>query len=108
MRMAWSVCQLVDFAGQVFLPVTETKVIPIGEPTRGDVVVFRYPRDLRQDYIKRVVGLPGDVIEYRNKVLKVNGEFVTAVHDGVFVGVGSGREMTGAEVFTIAAADSIM
>src|SRR5579863_7234305 len=42
------------------LPVLHAKVIPIGEPKRGDVVVFRYPGDTSEDYIKRIVGLPGD------------------------------------------------
>jgi signal peptidase I len=84
------------FSYGIRLPVTETKVIPLGEPERGDVVVFRYPVDPRQDYIKRVIALPGDVVEYRNKVLSVNGERVPATPEGSFVGVGSGREMTGA------------
>ncbi len=55
------------------LPVVDKKVIELGVPERGDVVVFRYPLDLSSDYIKRVVGIPGDVVEYRNKQLKVNG-----------------------------------
>lgn len=55
------------------LPVTNTKIIPVGSPERGDVVVFKYPMDMQVDYIKRVVGLPGDTVEYRDKVLYVNG-----------------------------------
>lgn len=55
------------------LPVANTKIVPIGEPKRGDVVVFHYPMNESIDYIKRVVGVPGDKIEYRNKVLYVNG-----------------------------------
>lgn len=55
------------------LPVANTKVLEIGAPKRGDVIVFRYPVDTSIDYIKRVVGVPGDTIEYRNKVLYVNG-----------------------------------
>jgi signal peptidase I len=58
------------------LPVLDRKVVAVGQPARGDVVVFRFPPDPRQDYIKRVVGLPGDVIEYRGKALTVNGERV--------------------------------
>ena len=50
------------------LPVLNTKIVPIGEPERGDVIVFRYPADEKIDYIKRVVGLPGDKIEYINKL----------------------------------------
>lgn len=55
------------------LPVTNTKIVPVGSPERGDVVVFKYPMDTQVDYIKRVVGLPGDTVEYRDKVLYVNG-----------------------------------
>lgn len=56
------------------LPVLGTKVIPVGDPQRGDVVVFKYPKQPTVNYIKRVVGLPGDHIEYVGKVLYVNGE----------------------------------
>jgi signal peptidase I len=56
------------------LPIIEQKIIPIHDPKRGDVVVFRYPLNPSQDFIKRVVGLPGDVVEYRDKKLTVNGK----------------------------------
>ncbi|MDJ0939258.1 MAG: signal peptidase I [Woeseiaceae bacterium] len=56
------------------LPVTETKVIETGEPERGDVVVFRLPNDPNKNYIKRVVGLPGDVVVYDRHRLTVNGQ----------------------------------
>ncbi|MGI4812106.1 MAG: signal peptidase I, partial [Janthinobacterium lividum] len=49
------------------LPVIDKKIIPLGSPKRGDVVVFRYPKDETVDYIKRVVGLPGDTVAYENK-----------------------------------------
>src|SRR5690554_2945847 len=62
------------FSYGIRLPVTHTKIIDVSEPERGDVVVFRYPLDENQDYIKRVIGLPGDLIEYRAKRLYVNGE----------------------------------
>lgn len=52
-------------------PVARYKFIENGAPERGDVVVFKYPENTRIDYIKRVVGLPGDVIEYRNKQIFV-------------------------------------
>ena len=55
------------------LPITHTKIMDINEPKRGDVVVFRYPPDPTQNYIKRLIGLPGDVIEYRRQTLYVNG-----------------------------------
>ncbi|WP_100656353.1 signal peptidase I [Alteromonas flava] len=48
-------------------PVARHKFLETGKPERGDVVVFKYPEDTRIDYIKRVVGMPGDTIEYRNK-----------------------------------------
>ncbi len=58
------------------LPVTETKIIETGEPRRGDVVVFRLPSDPSVNYIKRVVGLPGDTVVYERHRLTINGETV--------------------------------
>ena len=55
------------------LPVLGTKIISLNDPKRGDVVVFKYPRNPSLDYIKRVVGVPGDKVVYRNKRLTVNG-----------------------------------
>jgi signal peptidase I len=60
------------------MPVFHTQLISTGQPDRGDVIVFRYPPDETKDYIKRVVGLPGDVVEYENKVLSINGKAVNA------------------------------
>jgi len=54
------------------LPVVDKKIVEVGHPKRGDVVVFRYPVDPGVDYIKRVIGVPGDVVQYRNKVLSIN------------------------------------
>lgn len=62
------------FSYGVRLPILRTKIMDTWEPKRGDVVVFRYPVNPDQNYIKRLIGLPGDVIEYRNKELFVNGE----------------------------------
>lgn len=62
------------FTYGVRLPVINTKVIEIGKPQRGDVMVFRYPEDPSLDYIKRVIGVPGDKIAYQNKRLTINGE----------------------------------
>ena len=56
------------------LPVWEKKVISISNPKTGDIVVFRWPPDPSFDYIKRVIGVPGDKIAYRNKVLYINGQ----------------------------------
>lgn len=66
------------------LPVIDKKVIDVSTPSRGDVMVFRYPVDPSVDYIKRVVGLPGDVVQYQNKVLSINGQEVKHVRDGDF------------------------
>ncbi|ONF42842.1 signal peptidase I [Marinobacter lutaoensis] len=56
------------------LPVLGTKIVDVGEPQRGDVMVFRYPEDGETNYIKRVIGLPGDHIRYRDKQLFINGK----------------------------------
>ena len=61
------------FTYGVRLPVINRKIVELGSPERGDVMVFRYPEDPSLDYIKRVVGLPGDRLEYRNKRLTING-----------------------------------
>ncbi len=58
------------------LPVTEKKVIETGAPERGDVVVFRLPSNPKINYIKRVVGLPGDVVAYDGSRLTINGELM--------------------------------
>ena len=59
------------------LPVINKKIIANHDPQRGDVMVFHYPIDPRVDYIKRVVGLPGDEISYLNKQLRINGQPVS-------------------------------
>jgi signal peptidase I len=51
------------------LPIVNKKIIQINDPQRGDVMVFKYPKDMSQDYIKRVIGVPGDKITYENKRL---------------------------------------
>jgi signal peptidase I len=58
------------------LPVINRKIIERNDPQRGDVMVFRYPKNPSIDYIKRVVGVPGDEVVYRNKLLYVNGALV--------------------------------
>jgi signal peptidase I len=58
------------------LPVLNTKVMDNHEPQRGDVMVFRYPPQPNLDYIKRVVGIPGDEVSYLNKQLRINGQLI--------------------------------
>ncbi|MBI3479618.1 MAG: signal peptidase I [Nitrosomonadales bacterium] len=61
------------FTYGVRLPVINQKIVQLSDPQRGDVMVFRYPENPSLDYIKRVVGLPGDTVEYRSKHLWING-----------------------------------
>jgi len=86
------------YAYGIRLPVLNRKVLDIGEPRRGDVMVFRFPKDPSVDYIKRVVGVPGDHIIYRNKTLTINGEKVAQIPQGTYIGMGSGLSMSGASV----------
>jgi len=91
------------FSYGVRLPVLNTKIIDLGKPVRGDVVVFKYPgrgpTDPKrgEDYIKRVIGIPGDTIEYKDKTLYVNGEVIPQIDPDVYVGTQSGANMTGTE-----------
>jgi signal peptidase I len=80
------------------LPVTRQLIVPTGLPQRGEVAVFRYPENPREDYIKRVVGLPGDRVAFYNKTLYVNDEPVPQQEIGTYRGSGSGAMMTGARL----------
>lgn len=62
------------FTYGIRLPVINKKIIDMNQPQRGDVMVFRYPADPSLDYIKRVVGVPGDTVAYQNKRLTINGQ----------------------------------
>jgi len=62
------------FAYGLRLPVTNKKIISINNPKTGDIAVFRWPPNPGFDYIKRVIGQPGDHVEYRDKVLYINGK----------------------------------
>ena len=66
------------------IPLVRSTLIPVGTPKRGDIVVFIYPEDRSKDFIKRLVGLPGDVIEIRNKNILLNGLPWSDTH-GVYV-----------------------
>ncbi|VAX09928.1 Signal peptidase I [hydrothermal vent metagenome] len=83
------------YAYGVRLPVINTKVIEAGSPERGDVAVFRFPLDPSIDYIKRVVGVPGDQIWYQDKVLYINGKPALQTSIGTYTGIGSGESATG-------------
>ncbi|MCB1749256.1 MAG: signal peptidase I [Gammaproteobacteria bacterium] len=81
------------------LPVLNRKIVELGAPERGDVVVFRYPLDPSTPFIKRIVGLPGDHVVYRDKHLYINGEEVERVPERTYVGVRSSIQHTGAQVY---------
>jgi signal peptidase I len=65
------------FAYGVRLPIVNQKILTVGEPKRGEVVVFRYPLNPSTNYIKRVVGLPNDIIAYKEGALTINGQAIT-------------------------------
>ncbi len=82
------------------LPVINTRIVEVGDPERGDVVVFRLPSEPSVNYIKRIVGLPGDIVEYdaRAKRLTINGEPVEMERLGEYEedpGMIIAREMLG-------------
>lgn len=81
------------FSYGIRLPVLKTKVVSFSGPKRGDVMVFRYPKDNTTNYIKRVIGLPGDQIEYVNKRLYINGELVKNTDQGNYLPFGKSREL---------------
>ena len=80
------------------LPVVDTKIVDVGLPARGDVVVFRFPEDPSTPFIKRVVGVPGDRIAYYDKILYVNDEPMEQSPVGRYAGSGSGAVMSGASL----------
>jgi len=80
------------------LPLFGSKIVDIGEPKRGDIVVFRFPEDPSIDYIKRVIGLPGDRISYIDKTVYINGKPARQEPLGMYTGMGSSRKMSGANL----------
>jgi signal peptidase I len=80
------------------LPVFNNKIVERGEPSRGDIVVFRFPKDPTVDYIKRVIGLPGDRIGYYHKQIYLNGQPVKQTPIGVYEGNGQQEGNLGGEL----------
>jgi signal peptidase I len=85
------------FTYGIRLPVINKKIIELNEPKRGDIVVFRFPKDPSVDYIKRVIGVPGDTIKYDQKQLYINNVPQKQISLGAYEGLGQGRDMTGAD-----------
>jgi len=88
------------------VPVLNTKIVPVGEPQRGDVVVFRYPPNPGINYIKRLVGLPGDRVQVKDDKLIINGSPVPALDlglfsDGCYEGMHKASEQLGKHTHTI-------
>ncbi|MGR9051159.1 MAG: signal peptidase I [Gammaproteobacteria bacterium] len=85
------------FTYGIRLPVLNKKIIELNEPERGDIVVFRFPKDPSVDYIKRVVGVPGDRVRYQGKKIYINGNPAEQVSIGRYDGAGKGEKESGDE-----------
>ncbi|MBA4697383.1 MAG: signal peptidase I [Legionella sp.] len=79
------------FAYGLRLPVLETKILAIANPKRGEISVFRWPPNPHFDYIKRVIGVPGDHINYHNKTLTINGKLMPKTFVGYTTDESSGQ-----------------
>jgi signal peptidase I len=77
---------VTKFAYGLRLPVVNAKVLSTGQPQRGDVIVFRLPRDPSVHYIKRLIGLPGDHVAVSNNQVVVNGKPLRLQPDGTYRG----------------------
>ncbi|WP_035384355.1 signal peptidase I [Ferriphaselus sp. R-1] len=88
------------FTYGIRLPIVSQKIVQINDPQRGDVMVFHYPENPAVDYIKRVVGVPGDTVEYRNKTLFINGKEQVRKLDGDYNYVESGLNFVHTERYT--------
>jgi signal peptidase I len=88
------------FTYGIRLPVANIKLADINQPQRGEVMVFRYPEDPSLDYIKRIVGIPGDVLTYRDKRLYLNDQPVPVEPDGKYTYVEAGLNLISAQKLT--------
>ncbi|MGQ0522993.1 MAG: signal peptidase I [Betaproteobacteria bacterium] len=88
------------FTYGIRLPIVNVKLLDMNAPLRGEIMVFRYPENPSLDYIKRVVGLPGDKVVYRNKRLWINGSEVAAIPAGEYNYVESGLNFVSALRFS--------
>lgn len=79
------------FAYGVRTPIINNVLIPVGQVQHGDVVVFNFPPDPKVNFIKRVIGLPGDTVSYRDKQLTVNGKALPLQEDGAYSYVETGK-----------------
>lgn len=76
------------------IPIINKKIVDINQPKGGDVMVFRFPENPSQDYIKRVIGVPGDTVVYRDKRLTINGIELETTQDGEYNYVEGGLNFT--------------
>ena len=88
------------FTYGIRLPVINAKIVSVNTPERGEVMVFRYPDNPSLDYIKRVVGLPGDQVTYRDKRLFINGQPAPLTAESDYQYTESGLNMVSSERFT--------
>ncbi len=84
----------------VRLPVLNKKIVDVNLPQRSDVMVFRYPENPSKDFIKRVVGLPGDTVSYRNKQLTINGKPIPQESAGLFTDIDERMNMSQFEKYS--------
>ena len=76
------------------IPVINSVFVPVNQPQRGDVMVFHFPEDPKTDFIKRVIGLPGDTVAYQGKRLTINGNQIRVEQDGSYQYVDKGFDVT--------------
>ncbi len=88
------------FAFGLRWPISNKKFLDVGAPKRGDVVVFHPPHHPNEDWIKRIIGLPGDRIGYHDNKVTLNGKVLLYRNEGMYVGTGSGGRETGSTELT--------